>query len=137
MTFDAPAPPHTSARKGDPGCVDVWDLIQPGESPPDTDWPVPLDGTVDAHQAVQLAEKIADQLKNWIGKQRLEASGKIIEADDILVLVRSRDRFVTALNRALKNRKYPNSRCGQAGDNRPHCRHGSYRPRAGDADAGG
>ncbi len=107
LTFDGQSPPHTSARRNDPGCVDVWDLIRADNKPIETDWQTPIDVTTNTHQSVQLAEKIADQLKLWIGNERLEASGKLIEASDVLVLVRARDQFVTALNRALKNKNIP------------------------------
>ncbi len=101
VTFDTAPPPHTAARRNDPGSVDVWGLIEaaPGDDP--ENWHTPVDFT-GQHQALLLAEKIADQLKNWIGRETIEASGKVISAGDILVLVRSRDRFVGALNRALK-----------------------------------
>ena len=103
VTFDAAPPPHTAARHNDPGSVEVWDLIEavPGDDP--ENWHTPVDFT-GQHQALLLAEKIAEQLKSWIGHEVIEASGKLITAGDILVLVRSRDRFVAALNRALKAR---------------------------------
>ena len=59
------------------------------------------------HQALQLADKIAQQLNNWIGTEPLHAKSRPIGASDILVLVRSRDRFVGALNRALKEYDIP------------------------------
>ncbi|NRB30498.1 MAG: double-strand break repair helicase AddA [Rhizobiaceae bacterium] len=103
VTFEEPPQPHTAARRGDPGSVDVWDLIEAAEGDDPENWHTPVDFG-GQHQALLLADKIADQLQNWIGNEVIEATGKPIEAGDILVLVRSRDRFVAALNRALKAR---------------------------------
>ena len=107
LTFDGQSPPHTAARKNDPGCVDVWPLIRGEDTPVPENWHTPLSATVSQHQAIQLAEKMADQIAIWIGRERLEATGRPIQANDILVLVRARDRFVGALTRALKDRKIP------------------------------
>ncbi len=103
VTFGAPPPSHTAARQKDPGSVEVWDLIEaaPGDDP--ENWHVPMD-IAGQHQALLLADKMADKIASWVGSETIEASGKIITAGDILVLVRSRDRFVGALNRALKTR---------------------------------
>lgn len=103
VTFRDDPPPHTAARRKDPGSVDVWELIEAAEGDDPENWHTPVD-FAGQHQALLLAEKIADQLKSWIGHEVIEATGKPIGAGDILVLVRSRDRFLAALNRALKAR---------------------------------
>jgi len=104
VTFDAPPPAHTAARHNDPGSVEVWDLVeaQAGDEP--ENWYTPVDFAGN-HQALLLAEKIANQLDRWIDHETIEATGKTVAAGDILVLVRSRDRFIGALTRALKARK--------------------------------
>jgi len=106
LTFDAAPPPHTAARKNDPGSVEVWDLLEGDDGEVPENWHVPVDVSTQ-HQALQLADKIAQQLNNWIGTEPLHAKSRPIGASDILVLVRSRDRFVGALNRALKEYDIP------------------------------
>ncbi|NKB51908.1 MAG: double-strand break repair helicase AddA [Rhizobiaceae bacterium] len=103
VTFDATPPAHTAARQKDAGSVEVWDLIEaaPGDDP--ENWHVPID-IAGQHQALLLADKMAGQIASWVGTESIEATGKKITAGDILVLVRSRDRFVGALNRGLKAR---------------------------------
>lgn len=103
ITFDGTPPPHTAARHTAPGSVEVWDVIEPADGEEPDNWHVPMEFG-DQHQAILLANRMADQIAQWIGHERLQASGKLITAGDILVLVRSRDRFVGALNRALKAR---------------------------------
>ena len=55
--------------------------------------------------AVRLAEAIATTIARWIGERELiEGKGRALDAGDVLVLVRKRDRFIHALSRSLKNR---------------------------------
>lgn len=106
LTFDMAPPPHTAARRHDPGSVEVWDLIQGEDEDDPENWHEPVDASTQ-HQALQLANRIAQQLGNWIDKAPLHSKARPINAGDILVLVRSRDRFIGALNRALKDRNIP------------------------------
>jgi ATP-dependent helicase/nuclease subunit A len=99
---------HTAARKNDPGHVDVWKM----ETSPTVEQPQAWHETVDQsdnqHQAVRTANRIADQIADWLDRgERFDASGKLVTAGDIIVLVRARDRFVTAINRALKDKRIP------------------------------
>lgn len=104
VTFVEPPPAHTSARPNDPGSVEVWGLIEPSQGDDPPDWHTPTE-FVGRHQADLLAREIATQLGQWIGSETISSTGEPITAGDILVLVRSRDRFVTALTRELKSRK--------------------------------
>ncbi|MEE9313998.1 MAG: double-strand break repair helicase AddA [Rhizobiaceae bacterium] len=104
LTSETSIPAHVATRINDPGSVEVWPLVVADKADETPDWQTPQSQSDSTHQAILLAQKIADQLKNWIGKERIEASGKLIGAGDILVLVRARDRFMVALNRALKDR---------------------------------
>ncbi len=99
---------HTAARKNDPGHVDVWTMeISLDVDQPEA-WHQPVDQSDSQHQAVRTANRIADQIANWLeGGERFDASGKLVTAGDIIVLVRARDRFVTAINRALKDKRIP------------------------------
>ena len=95
---------HVAARKNILGSVDVWDMVEPEENASIPEWHIPQNQNDNTHQAILLARKMANVIHQWIGKERLESSGALISAGDILVLVRSRDRFMVALNRELKDR---------------------------------
>ena len=100
--------PHTAARKNDPGHVDVWTMETSLDVDQPEAWHEPVDQSDSQHQAVRTANRIADQIADWLDSgERFEASGKLVTAGDIIVLVRARDRFVTAINRALKDKRIP------------------------------
>ena len=100
--------PHQTARGAAPGSVDIWELARPDTMPEPEDWTAPIDQVGGGHQTVLAAQRIAEQIEDWIAKgETLEATGLPIRPRDILVLVRARDQFVTALTRALKLRDVP------------------------------
>ncbi|MGI9355644.1 MAG: double-strand break repair helicase AddA, partial [Rhizobiaceae bacterium] len=107
LTFGSDYQLHTAARKNDPGTVEVWpyEMAQPHKEP--ESWSAPPDMFGAPHQAIRLANRIANDIARQVRKERHEASGERIGAGDIVVLVRARDLFVTALTRALKDRNVP------------------------------
>ncbi len=99
---------HLADRAGHAGRVELWPLMQRPERPDTASWSIPASNlnTESAPQA--LANKLAD----WIAQQLadatpLESRGRPLQAGDILVLVRRRNAFATALVRALKARGVP------------------------------
>ena len=104
LTFGSDYQLHTAVRKNDPGSVEVWpfEMARPHEEP--ESWSAPPDMIGVPHQAVRLADRIADDIVRQVREGRHEASGKRIGEGDIIVLVRARDLFVTALTRSLKDR---------------------------------
>jgi len=86
---------HAAARREAVGCVDLWPLANAEKSEEEEDWEKP--SGQDRHQAIILAHRVADTIKTWVDEGRYTAG-------DIVVLVRSRDRFVPALTRTLKDR---------------------------------
>ena len=108
IVFDDGYQRHTAARHEAPGQVEVWPLV-PAEGVDDPQhWPTPVDPAEARHQAVVLAEKVAACLDDWFASgEKIEALDRPIMPEDILILVRSRDIFVPALTRALKDRNIP------------------------------
>ncbi len=99
---------HTAARAKKPGAVEVWPLVLPETGEPPEEWAVSVDQASSRHQAGILAERIADRIKLWQDSgERLCAIDRPITSGDILVLVRSRDRFAATLTRLLKERQVP------------------------------
>ncbi|WP_337267735.1 double-strand break repair helicase AddA [Oryzifoliimicrobium ureilyticus] len=97
---------HRSSRIGHPGAVDLWEMIAPAETIKDEDWTAPFDATPETAPPAVLARRIADTIATLVGRETVVEKGRErrIEPGDILVLVRKRDSFVTALTRALKHR---------------------------------
>ena len=96
---------HLAHRAGAAGRVELWPLAMapPIEKP--GDWTVPAEnmGLVSAPQL--LADGLAGAVAAMLARgERLESRGRALQAGDILVLVRRRGAFATALVRALKAR---------------------------------
>ncbi len=107
-TDDAVA--HASFRAREPGCVDVWEMIGKEAGEDHQDWKAPFDATPESAPPAQLARRVAGTIKQWLhtGETRVEkGKRKPISAGDILVLVRKRDGFVSALMRELKRNHIP------------------------------
>ncbi|ARM86396.1 double-strand break repair helicase AddA type protein [Rhizobium sp. CIAT894] len=97
---------HRSSRIGHPGAVDLWEMVAPEAVVKEEDWTAPFDATPESAPAAILARRIAHSIGALVGRETIVDKGKerLIEAGDILVLVRKRDAFVNALTRALKRR---------------------------------
>ncbi|MDO9416831.1 double-strand break repair helicase AddA [Pararhizobium sp.] len=95
---------HVSNRIGEPGTVDVWDMIEAEPAASADDWTAAFDSVPEKAPVNVLAKRIAGTLAGWIGKESILEKGKrrLIEPGDVIVLVRKRDSFVNALTRALK-----------------------------------
>ena len=96
-------PAHDAVRSNDPGEVQVWPLFEKERSEEAQNWFDPVDRTGESDPAVRLADRIANSIAEWVGKP-LPGSGEVLRYQDILVLVRKRDRFITALTRTMKDR---------------------------------
>ena len=106
LTRDADPLGHKAIRVGAPGYVEVWPTVGADFVEEPDDWTIPVDHA--RAPAVLVADNIARTIDGWIKSgEVIEGSGKRLEAGDILVLVRKRDRFVHALSRCLKSRGIP------------------------------
>ncbi|WP_375703182.1 double-strand break repair helicase AddA [Bartonella sp. AD13SXNS] len=97
---------HEAIRVHSPGEVVIWDAVSKETSEFPQDWHLSVDH-LDTPE-VRLAEKIAETIANWLQRgEMLLAKGRLIRASDIMILVRKRDQFVSALSRAFKHRNIP------------------------------
>ncbi|WP_254473665.1 double-strand break repair helicase AddA [Bartonella sp. B1098] len=97
---------HEAIRVHSPGEVVIWDAISKETSEFPHDWHLSVDH-LDTPE-VRLAEKIAETVAGWLRKgEMLPAKERLIRASDIMILVRKRDKFVSALSRALKHLNIP------------------------------
>ena len=98
-TDDAGVPPHMSLPDAAPGLVELWPLIEPAERPEIEGWDAPFDTMSEQSPRVLLAQRIAKQVKFWMGHGQ--------KPGDVLVLVRQRGPLFEAVIRALKNADIP------------------------------
>ena len=102
LVQDGSPPPHDAIRASDPGEVQVWPLYEKLEMEEPENWLDPVDRIELGDPALKLAARISQTIGDWVGKP-LPGTGKPLRYGDILVLVRSRDRFSSALVRTLKD----------------------------------
>ncbi|MDJ0612032.1 MAG: double-strand break repair helicase AddA [Rhizobiaceae bacterium] len=103
LTQNGEAPVHDAVRANDPGEVQVWPVFAREKTEKTESWIAPIDRESVNDPAVLLAERIATSIGEWVGKP-LPGTGEPLRFGDILVLVRKRDRFITALTRTLKDK---------------------------------
>ena len=89
--------------RSDPGCVEVWPVFSRAKTHQTESWLDPVDHAGQLDPALQLAERICDEIAAHQGRP-LPGSDEPLNYGDILVLVRKRDRFITALTRTMKDR---------------------------------
>ncbi len=93
---------HEADRAGHAGRVELWPLVPV----PDSIVPEPWSVAERNHGLTSAPDRLADALARWIGAQvghtPLPSHGRLIQAGDVLVLVRRRNSFAEALVRRLK-----------------------------------
>jgi len=108
LTFGGKAIRHLPYRRGQAGRIELWPTVKPEETPDDDPWDAPLDQLPAASPQVQLADRIADTIDGWLKSgEILEPRGRPIAPDDIMILVRRRERFAEEMIRCLKKRNIP------------------------------
>ncbi|MSP05068.1 MAG: double-strand break repair helicase AddA [Acetobacteraceae bacterium] len=99
---------HFAHRAAHAGCVELWPLVAAEANDPPEPWAVARENRAQP----SARQRLADGIAAWIARQftehaMLESKGRLLAPGDILVLVRRRDIFTTALVRALKARAIP------------------------------
>lgn len=103
LTQSGEQPVHDAVRSNHPGEVQVWPVFVQEKVEQTESWLDPVDKKPADDPAVLLATKIADSIKGWVG-QTLPGMEDPLKFGDILVLVRKRDRFLTAFTRTMKDK---------------------------------
>jgi ATP-dependent helicase/nuclease subunit A len=98
---------HIVSRVGAAGSIELWPLVTASQPPPLPLWQPPELATLEDAPKQRLASALALKIAGLIGTEMLESQGRLIEAGDILVLVRSRQDQVDLLVRALKGLNVP------------------------------
>jgi ATP-dependent helicase/nuclease subunit A len=98
---------HGISRVGQAGSATLWPLV-PAEPEPDlAAWQVADRYFSQSSARRRLAAGIAAWIAAQIGVMALPSRGRLLQAGDILILVRSRNEFGPALTRALKDHGVP------------------------------
>ncbi len=98
---------HSALADAVPGFVEIWPLVEPDDKVERDAWQAPLNAESEKSPRVQLARKIARQVRRWIGREAVGRDGRPARAGDILVLVRQRGPLFEAIIRALKHENVP------------------------------
>lgn len=95
---------HIAFRKGEAGCVEFWECLEPEETKTDDTWQLPIKHMQKISTSSQMAQMIAHKIKQLVTtKQPLISKNRPLQYGDFLVLVRSRDSFCEELIRECKN----------------------------------
>ncbi|MEN3791119.1 double-strand break repair helicase AddA [Fulvimarina sp. MAC3] len=98
-------PVHTSARQDGEGLVEIWPTIQAESAVEPESWLDPMDEEPKSSPAYRLAQRIADQIAEWIGDPVVEkGTTRRLDAGDVMILVRKRTSFIPAMTAALRDR---------------------------------
>ncbi|MEM9205056.1 MAG: double-strand break repair helicase AddA [Pseudomonadota bacterium] len=102
-------PGHQPIRQAsDGGVVELWPVIDAEEVEDPRPWDAPLDTPLPGDPKAQNAERIAAFVAHILTENETAGpDGAPIAPGDILVLVRKRQTFADAINRALKRRDIP------------------------------
>lgn len=99
---------HDPFRRGQAGLVEVHPVIRAEQPPEAAPWALPLKREDVSDPSAELADKIADQIKDWLDKgEELPSRKRPVNPADIMILVRRRSAFVDHMVRALKKRDIP------------------------------
>lgn len=96
---------HEAARAGVGGLVELWESEAPQPEPEPEPWEPPLTQRRLDDPEARLAARIAAQIGHWLKNgEILESTGKEVTPGDIIILVRRRNRFFSAMVKELKRR---------------------------------
>jgi len=104
-------PSHVAFREAMPGRVDLWPSVAPVKEDADgRHWTDPVDQVGQRHHVVQLAQNIAEKLRELVKTGTIPArmadssyTRRRITEGDILILVQRRSELFSELIRALKS----------------------------------
>jgi ATP-dependent helicase/nuclease subunit A len=98
---------HTAHRHDARGAVEFWEVLLPADAAP-IDYYRPVDVEQKSSPIVQLASRLADEIKGWVaGKLALPGHNKAIRPGDIMILLPRREPFGGEIIRQLKLRDIP------------------------------
>lgn len=99
---------HDAHRAEDGGLVELWDTEIPDERDSASAWEPFAEEAGAPPPAVQLANRIAQQIRHWLDAgEMLVSKNRPVQAGDILILVKKRNPFAAPMVKALKEQGIP------------------------------
>ncbi len=99
---------HIASRSGEGGLVELWPTTNPRSEDPLPAWQPPVEQLRSDSPRDRLADLIARRIRHMLDSgEILEATGRNIEPQDIMILLRHRGRIMETLVRALKTAGVP------------------------------
>jgi ATP-dependent helicase/nuclease subunit A len=98
---------HQSNRGGDSGLFELWPLMEADEKAEREPWQAPVDQYPPKSALRKLAQRLAETIKSWIGKRRIAALDRAVEAGDILILFRTRNSLFDILISEMRKTGIP------------------------------
>jgi ATP-dependent helicase/nuclease subunit A len=98
---------HCTVRRGDGGLVELWPPVIPREREALLPWALPAERLEEDSPPARLARLIAVRIAEWRRAERLESKGRLVQAHDIMILVRRRNALVDLIVRELKKAGVP------------------------------
>ncbi len=98
-------PQHIAFNADLPGRVDLWPVIESGETPKPPEWYDPVDVLPEEHHSRQLARAIARELRRMIDARVMiphRGGAKPLHEGDVLILVRRRNALFHEIIAACK-----------------------------------
>lgn len=107
LTSRGDIPEHVAHRHQARGAVEFWEVLLPPEAP-QIDYYRPVDVEQKSSPIVQLAARLADEIKDWVGRKlALPGHDAPIRPGDIMILLPRREPFGGEIIRQLKLRDIP------------------------------
>jgi ATP-dependent helicase/nuclease subunit A len=107
FSTDDTADMHTSSRIGKRGVVEIWPVVQRLEAAEPDPWTAPVDHIDGNAPRKILARLIAGRIKSWIGRRILVARDRVIQADDILIVMQRRSPLFSMIIAELRRADVP------------------------------
>ncbi len=98
---------HRTVRSGDGGLVELWPPVAPREREPLSPWALPVERVEEDSPPARLARLIASRIAGWRRSETLESKGRLVQARDVMILVRRRNALVELIVRELKKAGVP------------------------------
>ncbi|KQT11939.1 double-strand break repair protein AddA [Methylobacterium sp. Leaf399] len=103
LAFDDATKPgtiHTTARRGAPGAVELWPIVEPVDEVEPDAWAAPVDAPEANAPAIVTARRIARAVRGWT--LHGDETGRVWRPGEILILVRKRSAAFEEVIRAMK-----------------------------------
>jgi ATP-dependent helicase/nuclease subunit A len=104
---DRPQEPHQTNRLGAQGLVEIWPLFESLEKEEEQPWTAPVDREPSTSPRRRLARDIATTIRRWLGSRLIIARGRVVEPNDILILLQSRGPLFSMLIAELRRAGVP------------------------------